>query len=1022
MKKVLIICSVLILFLAVLGVAVWINLASIGTYLGTRLLGKAIGGSVQIGRLEPGYSNGVVSVGIHDLTLKGVAEGTIKDARLELNPWKGFYIKAVEISDFNIVIKDSGGRVDLIPVPVELAELRRGSLTYRGQKYVIRELRVRNFNTGGNLEFELDGGAEGLGNLKTKGGGFFKDKRSDIEGELSFSRVDLSRILTGYEGFLAGSGGFTYKDGKFTFVTDVESSGFAMREDFLKIPIRLAYATAKARVELAGTSTDLKFEQLSFKGVPVILDIRLSGKDFASLELQTGPLSVPDVKEYINLAPLAKRGSDVLDLLTSGTITVKRLTYTEPSPFRAEFYLADVAAAYQKIEVRGVEGTVTLDEQKMLFSAAKGSFRTSSFSDVSVAVPFSPDKYIEARGKFALDMKDVPKLAGLEDFTVTSGVAEGEAEARGREDTAIEVSGTGRLKEARFVWKKLALEASGAYRFHDGQVTLEPLVLSGGKTELVLRGPVQKGLVHLDLKGAVAAGQINSLLHLPYPLDGVAFVEGAFVKEQGSYAARGSLSLRDISVEVPGLIKKEKGVESAATASIRWGQGMARVERLTCTLADATFRASGDMTKDSIVNLEMALSAPQLETVSKLFLGNRLQAAGSLQLNLSVADLRFPLTEIPLIDGVLRLSGGALKLPFLVKPLADIELSADFNGGKSSINLTGLRIGNTVVRKAILSLEAMKSQRFSAMIDMKNFEPADLATPEKKKFRIPIIAKEGLMAKLAGDFDIRSDRVADEELVANDAELTGALVERRIGFSNVSGKVLGGTLSLSGKADLSGALPSLEVSCKAQDIKGGLFLRLFDPDSQILQATGAVMANLSSVGRDSDELLRNMRGEVTVSSRNGVIRKWNLLSKILGILNLYDFLRGKVRLLEKGLPYSKAGLTMKGEDGLFKTEDFLIDSSAMVIVGSGNVNLSDKTMDAKLIVSPMVTLDRAVDKVPIIRSIFKRKEGGFGYVALDVKGPLRDPEVRTSYVDTLAKRPIDLLKNIFLLPKGVFEP
>jgi hypothetical protein len=397
------------------------------------------------------------------------------------------------------------------------------------------------------------------------------------------------------------------------------------------------------------------------------------------------------------------------------------------------------------------------------------------------------------------------------------------------------------------------------------------------------------------------------------------------------------------------------------------------------------------------------------------------QAAGSLQLKLSAADLRFPLTELPLIDGELRLANGNLRLPYLVKPLADIDLAADLKGGKSIINLTGLRIGSTVVRKATLSVEALKSQRFSVMIDMKNFEPADLATPEKKKFRIPVIGKESLMAKLAGDFDIRAERVAEEDLLANDAELTGVLINRHLGLSRVSGKVFGGTLSLEGKADLSRALPSLDFSCKAQDIRGGLFLRLFDPDSQILEATGAVTANLSTVGRDSDELLGNMSGEATVSSHDGIIRKWNLLSKILGILNVYDFFRGKVNLLQTGLPYTRAGFTLKGESGLFKTEDFLIDSSSMVIAGSGNVNLSDKTMDAKLIVSPMVTLDRTVDKMPILRSIFKRKEGGFLYVAIDAKGPLRDPEVHPSYVETLGKRPIDLLKNIFMLPKGVFE-
>lgn len=192
MKRFLIVCCVLLLLLSALGTALWVALPSIGTYLGTRLLGRAIGGSVQIGRIEPGYNKGIITVGLYDLTMKGTVEGTIKSAHLQINPWKGFYIKALSVSDFVISVKESGGKVDLIPVPMELAELRRGSLTYRGQRYIVRELKVKNFNTGGNLEFELDGGAEGLGNLKTKGGGLFKDKRSDIRGELSLSRVDLA--------------------------------------------------------------------------------------------------------------------------------------------------------------------------------------------------------------------------------------------------------------------------------------------------------------------------------------------------------------------------------------------------------------------------------------------------------------------------------------------------------------------------------------------------------------------------------------------------------------------------------------------------------------------------------------------------------------------------------------------------------------------------------------------------------------------------------------------------------------
>jgi len=176
-KKFLILCSILLLFFLALCAAAWIALPSVGTYAGSKLLGKAIGGSVQIGQLQPGYDRGMVILDIRDVSMKGRVEGTIKNAQLQINPWKPFYIKSITISDFYVLIRDSGGMVNLIPVPVESAGVKRGTLIYRGQRYIVREAKIRNFNTGGSLEFELDGGVEGLGNIKTRGGAFLDRKQ-----------------------------------------------------------------------------------------------------------------------------------------------------------------------------------------------------------------------------------------------------------------------------------------------------------------------------------------------------------------------------------------------------------------------------------------------------------------------------------------------------------------------------------------------------------------------------------------------------------------------------------------------------------------------------------------------------------------------------------------------------------------------------------------------------------------------------------------------------------------------------
>jgi hypothetical protein len=85
--------------------------------------------------------------------------------------------------------------------------------------------------------------------------------------------------------------------------------------------------------------------------------------------------------------------------------------------------------------------------------------------------------------------------------------------------------------------------------------------------------------------------------------------------------------------------------------------------------------------------------------------------------------------------------------------------------------------------------------------------------------------------------------------------------------------------------------------------QGGV-LRLFDPESNVLVATGRVYGNFRSTGGDREELVRNLEGTIAMISRNGVIRKWNLLSKILGLLNVYDSFRGKVKLGQEGMPYT----------------------------------------------------------------------------------------------------------------------
>jgi hypothetical protein len=1020
MKKFLVICAILVLLLCGLGAATW----TLAPTIGLRLLSKAIGGTVQVSGMERGYKEGHLVFTLDDVVMKGSVEGTIKKWHLRINPWKGFRIAYVGVTDFEISVKDSQqGKVDLVPIPVELVELRGGILKYKGQTYRVRHLTVRNLNSEGQIEFDLDGGIEGLGDFKSKGKGFLKEKRSEIEGELSYSRLDMSKVLKDYEGFLGGSGSFTLREMKLSCIISVEASDFVMREKFLREPLRVTHALARAEVAvlLEELKVDVHLDNLFFKEVPVDLKFAVTGKDLSRLELRTGFLAVSDVKKYIDLTPFADRGSEILALLKDGSILVKKLTFTYPKPFLAEFDLADVSVATGDIEVREISGVVNLTDDALLVSNAKGALQRSTLHDVSGRVPFSADKEITGKGKFTVDLRDLSAFLEPDGIRFTGGMTDGEVEVRCLENAALAITGAGMVSEAEIVWGEVALKASGRYHFSDKEAILEPLVVSKGDSQVALNGSLQKDAVRLSVNGTIGASELSSLLKLPYSIDGVVAATGDVVKEKETLSARGELSLKEFSLDIPGVVNKPKGIESTVAGAVRWDGARVSFETLTCRLADAVLQASGQVSRDKVSDLKADLHTPHLETLSKYLFSGLVHASGNARLGVSAREVRFPIREIPEVTGAVELHEGIVQLPFFVKPLTEIELVADLKPGISTVNLTKLRIGSSVLRAATASLDRTGSPNFSLMIDMENLEPADLTGPKEREFRIPVIGKESLLARLSGELKIRAQRMAHHDLVANSLELSGAFTDRALAVQKLTGQVLDGAFSFEGRADLSGDMPAFQVSGEARNIKGGLLIRLFDPESNVLVASGRMSGNLSSAGSDSEELVRNLEGSMAVVSRNGVIRKWNLLSKVLGLLNVYESFRGKIDLGQEGMPYTVTALTLRGEKGVFSTDDFLLNSPSMVIVGQGSVDLPQGMLDGTLVVSPLVALNRTIDYIPILRSIFKRREGGFVYVAYDVKGPMRDPQLSTSYVQTVGKRLLDILKNIVLLPIEVFQ-
>ena len=100
-------------------------------------------------------------------------------------------------------------------------------------------------------------------------------------------------------------------------------------------------------------------------------------------------------------------------------------------------------------------------------------------------------------------------LPGRTAVEVLAGTTEGDIALRGRQGRGFSVEGAGTIRDSRFVWKRVALGASGSYTFKDGRVTFAPLVISEAGTRLVMTGSAEKERADLQVKGVIDGRQID---------------------------------------------------------------------------------------------------------------------------------------------------------------------------------------------------------------------------------------------------------------------------------------------------------------------------------------------------------------------------------------------------------------------------------------------------------------------------------------------------------------------------------
>lgn len=222
-----------------------------------------------------------------------------------------------------------------------------------------------------------------------------------------------------------------------------------------------------------------------------------------------------------------------------------------------------------------------------------------------------------------------------------------------------------------------------------------------------------------------------------------------------------------------------------------------------------------------------------------------------------------------------------------------------------------------------------------------------------------------------------------------------------------------------------------EVSVRATGLLVEDVLKFFGPKGGVMTGEARVTGTIRGHGKNPHGFYPTLNGKVDVLLENGRILKSQerAIWKIISILNLPAVLQGKVDLEKEGLSYNKITATILARNGLFETENLIIDSPIVKITAAGNFDLPTDQVDMVWAVSPFGSYSQFLKTIPLFGRLFAGERKGLATALFSVKGSIEDPEVTylpmksfASGVTGLAQLAFDVLKNTVMLPIDLMTP
>jgi hypothetical protein len=216
--------------------------------------------------------------------------------------------------------------------------------------------------------------------------------------------------------------------------------------------------------------------------------------------------------------------------------------------------------------------------------------------------------------------------------------------------------------------------------------------------------------------------------------------------------------------------------------------------------------------------------------------------------------------------------------------------------------------------------------------------------------------------------------------------------------------------------------PLLRVSGHAEDVDAYRVYNELLGQKSILR--GGLRGDFYLQGQLGSGYLPSSYGSFDIVVKDGVLRRFHILSKIFSLLNVAQLFTLQLPDMDlEGMPFNEINGSLIIDRGILSSEKLLVKSAAMNQSYVGQIDLVEKQVDFTLAIQPLGTVDKILSRIPVAGWLLTGKEKALITTHFAVKGSLGKPAIEALPATSISEKTLGLIRRTLGLPvKLVTDP